>query len=291
MTTVLYHANCPDGFTAAWLVHRALSPDGPVKLVPVNYGQPFPDPYPDDRGEDIYIVDFSYPPETIFAACEAMEGMVHLWDHHKAAIDQWAGITDLPSNLDLNLNVTLSGAGITYEELWGLARFEPHIYDFVSRVQDRDLWNFAYPDTPAVMASVLSRPYTIDAWELMAEIRIEQLAVEGRHIERYRQQLVASALERVQWATIAGHVVPVSNVSYEIGSDVASALLDAYPDAPFAGYYLDHPGQRQWGLRSTDDRLDVNEIAKAYGGGGHRNASGFRGHAGLIGIVGLDRSI
>ena len=28
-------------------------------------------------------------------------------------------------------------------------------------------------------------------------------------------------------------------------------------------------------LRSTDDGLDVSEIAKQYGGGGHRNASGF----------------
>ncbi|WP_336873623.1 DHHA1 domain-containing protein [Pseudomonas juntendi] len=29
-------------------------------------------------------------------------------------------------------------------------------------------------------------------------------------------------------------------------------------------------------MRSTDEGLDVSEIAKQYGGGGHRNASGFR---------------
>ncbi|WP_277343388.1 DHHA1 domain-containing protein [Pseudomonas viridiflava] len=29
-------------------------------------------------------------------------------------------------------------------------------------------------------------------------------------------------------------------------------------------------------MRSTDEGLDVSEIAKLYGGGGHRNASGFR---------------
>ncbi|WP_224794071.1 DHHA1 domain-containing protein [Pseudomonas fluorescens] len=29
-------------------------------------------------------------------------------------------------------------------------------------------------------------------------------------------------------------------------------------------------------LRSTDEGMDVSEVASQYGGGGHRNASGFR---------------
>lgn len=32
----------------------------------------------------------------------------------------------------------------------------------------------------------------------------------------------------------------------------------------------------QWSLRSEDGRVDVSEIAKSYGGGGHRNAAGFQ---------------
>ena len=36
-------------------------------------------------------------------------------------------------------------------------------------------------------------------------------------------------------------------------------------------------------LRSTDDGLDVSEIAKQYGGGGHRNAAGFRMDSGWEG--------
>ena len=31
-----------------------------------------------------------------------------------------------------------------------------------------------------------------------------------------------------------------------------------------------------YSLRSMDDRMDVSEIAKDNGGGGHRNAAGFR---------------
>jgi nanoRNase/pAp phosphatase (c-di-AMP/oligoRNAs hydrolase) len=32
---------------------------------------------------------------------------------------------------------------------------------------------------------------------------------------------------------------------------------------------------RQWSLRSTDKGIDVAELAKRHGGGGHKQAAGF----------------
>jgi len=47
-------------------------------------------------------------------------------------------------------------------------------------------------------------------------------------------------------------------------------------DRPFGTYYIDrHDGKRQWSLRSRDGGVDVSEIAKAHGGGGHKQAAGF----------------
>ena len=51
---------------------------------------------------------------------------------------------------------------------------------------------------------------------------------------------------------------------------------------PFAVCYWDTLQGRVFSLRSTDDGMDVSEIAKQYGGGGHRNAAGF--------TVSLDRA-
>jgi nanoRNase/pAp phosphatase (c-di-AMP/oligoRNAs hydrolase) len=45
---------------------------------------------------------------------------------------------------------------------------------------------------------------------------------------------------------------------------------------PFAACYWDTPDGRVFSLRSREDGVDVSAIAKRYGGGGHRNASGFR---------------
>ena len=50
----IYHANCPDGFTAAWAVRRALGADK-VDFHPGFYHK---EP-PNAQGRDVVLVDFS----------------------------------------------------------------------------------------------------------------------------------------------------------------------------------------------------------------------------------------
>ncbi|MGH7257198.1 MAG: phosphoesterase, partial [Nitrospiraceae bacterium] len=53
-TLVLYHAECADGFGAAWAIWKRF-PE--VRFLPVKHGEPRPK---DLRGERVVIVDFSY---------------------------------------------------------------------------------------------------------------------------------------------------------------------------------------------------------------------------------------
>jgi len=70
------------------------------------------------------------------------------------------------------------------------------------------------------------------------------------------------------------YLVPVTNATVAF-SEVADELLTRHPQARFAAYYLDRAdGLRQWGMRSRED-FDCSVIAKAFGGGGHKQASGF----------------
>jgi nanoRNase/pAp phosphatase (c-di-AMP/oligoRNAs hydrolase) len=65
---------------------------------------------------------------------------------------------------------------------------------------------------------------------------------------------------------------------------VGHALLDKFPGAPFAAtFVIRADGFMQWSLRSEDSREDVSAIAKANGGGGHRNAAGFTQQTMLVG--------
>ena len=75
---------------------------------------------------------------------------------------------------------------------------------------------------------------------------------------------------------ITGHRVPVASCSYDFVSEAAHELLNRNPDAPFAACIVRSHDGTTYSLRSMDDRMDVSEIAKSYGGGGHRNAAGFR---------------
>jgi oligoribonuclease NrnB/cAMP/cGMP phosphodiesterase (DHH superfamily) len=72
---------------------------------------------------------------------------------------------------------------------------------------------------------------------------------------------------------LAGHEVPVVNCNAKYASDVGNAL--AVQLGKFGVTCFDTAKERVFSLRSTDETLDVSAIAKMFGNGGHRNASGF----------------
>ena len=59
-TWVLYHANCLDGFGAAWAAWKALG--DATNYRPVHHGDPLPQI---PEGQRVFILDFCYPPELL----------------------------------------------------------------------------------------------------------------------------------------------------------------------------------------------------------------------------------
>lgn len=60
------------------------------------------------------------------------------------------------------------------------------------------------------------------------------------------------------------------------GEAPPSCLPETFDFDYFAAtYFVNDKGERIYSLRSTGD-FDVAEIAKKYGGGGHKNAAGFK---------------
>lgn len=68
-------------------------------------------------------------------------------------------------------------------------------------------------------------------------------------------------------------MVPVACLPYTLSSDAGHMMAKG---EPFAACYWDTPEGRCFSLRSAEDGMDVSEIAKDYGGGGHKHAAGFR---------------
>ncbi|MGS0737261.1 phosphohydrolase [Pseudomonas sp. GG8] len=281
-TICIYHGNCADGFGAAWVVRKALGAD--IEFHAAAYGQPAPDV----AGKHVVIVDFSFPYNALIAMSKTAASVLVL-DHHKTA---HADLQDLPS------------AGITYGQFQTdclgecICSGAPHIgalfdmnrsgagiaWDFffpdtprpalINHIEDRDLWLFKLEGTREIQASLFSYPYDFEVWDDLFAADVSALRSDGSAIERKHHKDVAELVGVTKRRmVIGGHDVPVANLPYTLTSD-AGALMSA--SESFAACYWDTPEGRSFSLRSSDAGEDVSAIALQYGGGGHRNAAGFR---------------
>jgi oligoribonuclease NrnB/cAMP/cGMP phosphodiesterase (DHH superfamily) len=254
----IYHGNCADGFTAAWVAYNAC--EGDIDLHPGVY-QTEP---PDVTDRDVFLVDFSYKRPVLELMREKAKSITIL-DHHKTAE---ADLKDL-AGINTIFDMERSGARIAWD-FWNPGRKHPQT---LLHVEDRDLWRFALPMTREIQANIFSYPYELETWDRLMAADPMELAKEGQAIERKHHKDIGELIGVVtRRMVIAGHNVPIANLPYIHVSDAAHALAKG---EPFAGCYWDTPKGRTFGLRSSDAGLDVSEIAKQYGGGGHRNASGF----------------
>lgn len=258
----IYHGNCADGFGAAWVFSRHA--DREHDFLAGVYQMP----PPDVTGRDVYLVDFSYKREVVERMREQANRIV-LIDHHKTAIEDLMPLYESGA-IEALVNLDKSGATLAWEWFHGNFSEPPQL---LKHIEDRDLWRFALDGTREIQANVFSYPYNFNVWDELMEQDPQALIAEGRAIERKHFKDIDELLGVVtRRMVIGGYNVPIANLPYIHVSDAAHQLCKG---EAFAGCYWDTIKGRVFGLRSTDAGVDVSEIAKRYGGGGHRNASGF----------------
>jgi len=291
---VIYHAGCFDGFCAAWLFHL-WKPD--AQFVPASYG----DAPPDVVGEEVYVLDFSYPAETLLEMQHDAK-LVHVMDHHETAEEDLAGLDDhdRSGTLLVDFDLTKSGARMAWEFLLEnedclprhvrpLLGGEPHW--LVRYTEDRDLWSHELYKTREINAFIRSYPWDFklwDEWGRVPEGELESLAAQGGSILRYRQQIVDQHKRFARWADVTLKngdtlVLPAVNCSAaEITSDMLGQLAEETQGV--AASWVDQgDGNQLWSLRSRGN-FHVGKLAKHLGGGGHPNAAGFKCPVGTIRI-------
>lgn len=277
---VIYHANCLDGFGAAYVVWRWYNSSESTRRIykepeflPANYGEPAPEL----RGFGaIFIVDFSYPAEVLEDYARDNRLVVVL-DHHKTAIEKLAGLCG-GSNLELILNTSHSGVGLT----WNYFFPEQQPARLLISIEDRDLWQFKYPFTREITAALSELPKDFNAWkvfESQLEHYPETVINLGAALMRQHERFSKSIAERCFEVTI--HVS--DEKSYrglccecppEFASEVGN-ILAAKSGTFGLCFFTTKEGLCQCSFRSIGD-YDVTEIAGSFGGGGHRNAAGAR---------------
>lgn len=266
---VIYHANCSDGMTSAWIAEGVLSQSMDCKIYPASYGEEPPYDLLDNK-TIVYIVDFSYPPEVLKEVCDLVHQVVVL-DHHKSAIEKLSGFEHPFCTLHFALDK--SGAGLTWEWFFPNKSLPP----FVQYVQARDLWlKDSLEDVDLVSAAISSFEFSLEAWDELSRISIEDLKQAGYWIWKKQEKEIKGIVASSCRPLLLGDTFAMAcNVPGYLASDTGHAILRAYPNTPFAITYYDMDGMRKFSLRSEEGRADVSKIAQAFGGGGHRNAAGF----------------
>lgn len=268
---VIYHANCWDGFCAAWIARKAL---GDCEFFPANYGQS----PPDVTGRVVYMLDFSYSRDVMDRLLTAARKTVVL-DHHKTAMAALDGLHQPETGIDVIFDMNKSGARLTW--LWftmeGYALWspdQPRAPWLVDYTEDRDLWRHALPNSEEINAALRSYPLDFDLWDEFHENvgQREMFKREGAAIRRAERAIVDTHVKNAREIEMDGHRILSVNATV-LFSEIAGELAK---DRPFGACYFDRQdGKRQWSLRSDENGVDVSEIAKHFGGGGHQRAAGF----------------
>ena len=264
---VIYHANCADGFGAAFSAWKKFKDTATYH--PAHYGQPVPD-IPQGTTH-IYILDFSYPRDTLLKLAEDDRTVIVL-DHHKTAQADLEYI-DIPEGVKLSVQFDMarSGAMMAWDFFHG---YQPPV--MIRHIQDRDLWKFELPDTKAYSAALASYPMDFGIWSKIAAQDVaeyETFVESGHAILRMQDQQIAqtinSDLKKVVLLGSEGLGANVCNNISEVGNQIAKK------SGTFSMTYWIKDQEVIVSLRSIAP-YDVSVIAKHYGGGGHAQAAGFK---------------
>lgn len=297
MKVIIYwHRNCLDGATACWSVLRKFAEDlniptielststlNHIKAYPVEYNITIPDIEVNCKDADVYLVDFSVPPDVLNQMASVANKVVVL-DHHASAIKKLDGYTH--PKVELVLDTTQSGAMLAWKYMWRDTP-APTLLKFV---QDNDLWTHQYPQSkPIVRGIYQSGIIQSEDWS-----RFDQLAQSedalidmielGTTVIDTETKLITKVLEESSYYVfLKGHKGVAVGIPYSLSTS-AGGIVNSFQDV---NYSISHDlvareegypaGYHRFSLRSNKDwGIDVSKIAECFGGGGHKNAAGFK---------------
>ena len=218
------------------------------------------------RDRDLLILDFAYPREEMLVMAERASS-IRVLDHHTTAQADLAGLPFATFDMER------SGAGIAWDELHP-GKERPWLVDYV---EDRDLWRFKLPHSKAINAWIGAMIREgFPTWDGLLLVGPEDSRKAGYAVLAYVDRYVHEMAETARRVTFERYDhVPIVNAPYLMISELLQHLAK---DAPLAiGWFQRADGMYQYSLRSSDrSSVDVSEIAKRFGGGGHKHAAGFQ---------------
>jgi nanoRNase/pAp phosphatase (c-di-AMP/oligoRNAs hydrolase) len=267
---VIFHGKCMDGSAAAWVAGQFFQTS---KFL---FGKRF---NPIDGGEDpVVFVDFVYGEEIM----RTMPEKSIIWDHHDSSsfllsedFDDFEVVLDYEK---CAASIAFSQAEEKLQEILTDENFE-HLRKIIEIIEDRDLFLKKLPETNAVIEAMyalgLDDPKKFDQ---IFDLSIERLELMGDAIlldkKRRMEKTIRDATDgniliggkEVTATLITSHGVEVTDLSYQLHKVKKCEVVAV------AKFSKKHESW-QVSLRAFSDDVDLTDLTKVYGGGGHKKAA------------------
>ncbi len=258
---VIYHGDCPDGFGGAWAAWKKFG--AKAAYLPARDRSAPPVPL---KNKIVYAIDYTYDAPIIKKLLKDNIRVTAI-DHHVSQADA----TKLTENY--LYDVKHSGAVLAWQ-YFHPGKKMPMLLRYV---EDRDIWKWTVPHSREMLTLVDLAPFEFKSWSQLAkdidDPRTHAMYLKkGTLLELHYRSLYEKLLSSAEPVKFAGYRVFALNCPYYFADDLGHVL--ALKTRSFSLLWNESSGRIRCSLRSAGT-IDVGKIAKKYGGGGHRQASGF----------------
>lgn len=254
---VIYHADCSDGFGAAYSAWKLLGDRAQYHAAKYN------EPPPNVRGRNVAILDFSYDNATTKRLVKEANSLIVI-DHHKSAM------VELHDVSCTHFDMTHSGAMLAWK-FFHPGKEAPRMIKYI---EDRDLWKWEMSYSKEFSAAFDMVPFDFEEFDkFLDDSAVDNAQERGAYILAYSKTVISRISKQAAARKMSGKNVLVVNSPHwmsEIGN-----VLSIKCDFAVIWYYDHDTCQVKVSLRAHHDDSDVSEVAKTFGGGGHRKAAGF----------------
>lgn len=263
-----------DGKCAAAIVHCA-NKNKKIEFYEINYGMDFP--WSKIDNQDVVMVDFTLQPYAEMENLQKRSKSLIWIDHHKSAIETVEELgLDIPG-----LQIMNGGAGC--ELAWEYYFPGEPIPKAIQYLGDYDTWKFAFGEKTKQFQSGIqlqdTRP-TSKLWyflfdDIAAKESMISIIKDGDTINMYKNSFNKKACNQLAFEVELEGLKGIGCNIYS-GSTVFDSIPNLYEVYDFASTFTYNGKTWTVSLYTERKDLDVSEIAKKYGGGGHKGAAGFQ---------------
>ena len=268
---IYYHGNgCNDGLASMFIATLKLTDS---ELNAYSHGKSVIDT--SYQNKTIYFLDMAPSRETYLKLKE--NNTVIILDHHISNMKEY-----LPTDNNVFFDMNKSGVGMTWTHFFP----DSDMPYFLKLIQARDLYKLDdYPETREfseglqftlssndsleenifVLNELYENPSKIQYYINIGKLLLKQKTHKIKHLtEKYIKQIY----------NYNNYKVCMANVEYDLVSDLGNSL-SSQPECDIAILWrYDHTTHEYSISMRSNNKVDVSEICKQFGGGGHKNAAG-----------------